>query len=205
MAILRIHGRGNVLPTIQQHLPPLVLPLSAHVLHSPPCGLHRNRLAHCHLILPACLLLLHVQPLLLQPLPRYYHRDGDRDNDLLFAPDIPEARVQELPSLVVLRDGGLRSGPHTSQVTPLWDRSPGGPADDHLRGSDGGSVWVGGFDLCDKSPREMEAWVFRSRWTESPAVSCAGGGCCVYSLPGWACILELAGLEWLLAAAGCNR
>nr|CAD1837778.1 unnamed protein product [Ananas comosus var. bracteatus] len=63
VAVLRVHGRGHVLPADEQRLPPAVVPLGARLLRAAPAGLRGHRGAHRHLLLPARLLLLRLRPL----------------------------------------------------------------------------------------------------------------------------------------------
>ena len=65
VAIFCILGWGHVLLASQQHLPPPLLPLWARIIHHAQAWLCRNCCPYIYILLSSCLLLLHVQPLLL--------------------------------------------------------------------------------------------------------------------------------------------
>ncbi|GMN34900.1 hypothetical protein TIFTF001_004970 [Ficus carica] len=99
VAIFRLLKRSDVLLASQQHMPSPVLPLGAPFIHYAPSRLCRHHRAHLHVLLHARLLLLHMQPLLLQPLLGFHNNTSTHHHCFLSAPFSPKARVLQKEAL----------------------------------------------------------------------------------------------------------
>lgn len=114
MALFCLLRRCNVLFAIKQHMPPPLLPLRAPFLHNAQTWLCRHRGPHLHLLLPSCLLLIYVQPILLQALLGLYNNIWDCHHYFLSPSSFPESWVSHFSCFSLLWDGCVRCSSYTS-------------------------------------------------------------------------------------------
>lgn len=100
------------------------MPLTAGCLHYASAWLCRHCCSHLHLILSSCLLLLHVPPCVLQPVPYNDHYPGGCNCGILFVAGVSEPSVPYHACFSFFRNGVIRGNPGIAQahafLAPTW-------------------------------------------------------------------------------------
>lgn len=169
MALLRVPRRSDVLPAVEQRVPPPLLPLPPPQPLPPPHGLRRHRHHDCRLLLPAHLLRIPVRSSLAGYLPRRHIRHGLRHGLHTTLSAALHRRVPGLPCATLFGDGLLWLHPGGARGRRELGRTPA-ERDAGLRGSHGGLLLDGDHLLRDESAGEVETGAVRHRRTQSPDI-----------------------------------
>lgn len=196
VAIPGVLSRINVLPSVKQHLPSLLLPFSSLKHLTIADRLHRDHSHDHHLIFPTNLLHFPMWTTLAFHLPWWRHSLGNFHNCNTTITSTVSRQIPGFSSLTLLFNGVLRVRP----CDPCSNRQLEQPKTWHYL-----SLWVSHgsvlFDrdhvLCDKNSWKMEAWVVWSCWPQPSNISRV---CCVWcfgSLQRHACVFGVAWPLWL--------
>lgn len=162
MAILCIHVWLHVLLSIQQHMPPLLLPLPPPQSRASAHGLRRNSHNDRHLLLPSHFLHLPLPAPLAIPLSRRDHGNGMFHCVDTSSTASLEGPVQRFSSDAILGDGvlGFVAGYswHYSELEPAAKI-----VDSGIRVGHGGFIRDRDSVLCDEGTGEVETRGVRSR------------------------------------------